>query len=320
MKLNEAKEALSAKTSGATTTAIEKKSVPVPRTMQSLKTTDVKSILGRYTDQIAQALPKHLTVDRVIQLATTLITRSTQIAACTTESLIGAVMQASILGFEPVAALGQCYFVPRRNKTGNEITFIIGYRGMIDLARRSGEILTLYAQAVYENDTFDYCFGLNPDITHKPAEGERGSFKYAYAVCKFKDGGEAFEVMSKADIDAIRKRSAAGTSDFSPWHTDYAEMAKKTVIRRLFKILPTSITKSVVTDEAVLKPDMFDQETKEIDPNKIEDAEFTITSNDEPETTAKQEPESANTPDEPVYYDDGRVYPEPPPPSDDKMF
>lgn len=260
----------------------------VPPTMSGLKTTQVKDVITRYRVQIAQALPKHLTADRIIQMSTTLISRNPDLKECTTESLIGAVMQASILGFEPVAALGHCYFVPFRNKhNGNrqEVQFIIGYKGMIDLARRSDQIKTIYAQAVYSNDEFEYTFGLEPDITHKPALSNRGEITHFYAVAKYMNGGVSFEVMSKDDVNKIRSRSKANGSSFSPWANpdDYPEMGKKTVIRRLFKYLPISIEKMAVTDGAVITPDAFD--AGELDPNRVDnvDAKFGVPEHEQTE-------------------------------------
>lgn len=250
----------------------------IPTTMKGLKTKDVRGIIELYKVQIAQALPKHLTAERVIQTATTLISRTPEIAECSAESLIGAVMQSSILGFEPIPQLGQCYYVPFNNKkTGKrEVQFIIGYKGMIDLARRSDKLTTIYAQAVYENDEFDYEFGLDPQLKHKPALDNRGEFKFAYAVAKFTNGGFAFEVMSKSDIDKIRKLSQAAKSDYSPWNSGfYEEMAKKTVLRRLWKYLPSSIEyRDVASDEAVIKPEDF--KDGELDLNSINTTDYEI--------------------------------------------
>ncbi len=256
-----------------------KKKVAIPSTFKGLKTQDLKGIFELYKDQIAQALPKHLTPERVIQLATTLVARNPEIAECTPPSIIGAVMQASILGFEPVNALGQCYFVPFRNKkTGKrEIQFIVGYKGLIELARRSDQIKTIYAQAVYENDEFEFEYGLDPKLYHKPALENRGEFTHAYAVAKFTNGGYAFEVMSKSDIDKIRASSQAGSSSFSPWNNWYDEMAKKTVLRRLSKILPmrVDIAKQVESDEKIINTDSFER-GGELNLNAVESVDYEI--------------------------------------------
>src|SRR5690606_22598960 len=134
-----------------------------------------------------------------------------------------------------------------QNRT--EVQFIVGYRGMIDLARRSGQILSIEARTVQEKDHFEVEFGLDSKVAHRPAweVADRGALTFVYAVAKLKDGGVQFEVMSRAEIEAIRdasqgyqmaKRYARDGKINSPWATNFEEMAKKTVIRRLFKYLP----------------------------------------------------------------------------------
>lgn len=265
--------------------------ITVPTTFKGAKSNIVKGTLEMYRAQIAQAIPKHLTADRVIQLATTLITRTPEIQECSTESLIGAVMQASILGFEPVQALGQCYMVPfNNNKSGKrEIQFIIGYRGKLELARRSGQIKTIYAQEVYKNDEFSYELGLDPKLFHKPALEERGKLTHFYAVATFVNGGFAFEVMSKSDVDKIRDTSKAAKSSYGPWNNFYTEMGKKTVIHKLWKYLPSSVelNRAEVIDEKVLKPENFMANgTGEVDPNTITTDYEEVT---EVETVAEEE-------------------------------
>lgn len=246
-------------------------------TFRGEKSGTVLESFNNYKAQIAQAIPKHLTVDRIIQLATTMVSRSPEIAECSKSSVIGAVMQASILGFEPVQSLGQAYFVPFNNtKNGKrEVQFIIGYRGMIELARRSGQIKTIYAQVVYKNDEFSYEYGLDPKLYHKPALEERGKMTHVYAVAVFVNGGFAFEVMSKADVEKIKDSSKAAKTSFSPWNTFYDEMAKKTVLRRLWKILPSSVDtiKVETTDGKVIEADSFMQ-GGDINPNKVNEVEF----------------------------------------------
>jgi recombination protein RecT len=191
--------------------------------------------------QMALALPKHMTSDRLARIALTEIRKVPTLAKCDQTSFLGAIMQCAQLGLEPGGALGHAYLLPfeNRKKGITEVQFIVGYRGMIDLARRSGQIVSLTARTVHENDEFSYQYGLNEDLKHVPASGDRGALLYVYAVAKLKDGGVQFEVMSRSDIDKVRAQSKAG--NYGPWQTHYDEMAKKTVIRRLFKYLPVSI-------------------------------------------------------------------------------
>lgn len=215
----------------------------------------IRHYLERMAPEIQRALPKHLDADRLARIAMTTIRQTPKLLECNIQSLLAAVMQSAQLGLEP-NILGQAYIIPY----GKEAQFIIGYRGMIDLARRSGHIDSIYAHPVYSNDDFEYEYGLNPKLRHKPAMDDRGQFIGAYGVAKFKDGGYHFEFMPKSEIDKRRGRSKA--SGNGPWVTDYEEMACKTVIRHMFKYLPISIEimKQVeYTDETVkheIMPDM----------------------------------------------------------------
>ena len=198
--------------------------------------------LERYKSQIALALPKHLNPDRMARIVTTEVRKTPALLECSPKSLFGAVIQASQLGLEPGSALGHCYLLPFRNKKqkARDVQLIIGYRGMIDLARRSGQVISIVARAVYETDTFTYAYGLEDTLEHAPFEGkDRGALTHVYAIAKLKGGGVQWEVMTRAEVDAIRAQSKA--ADSGPWVTHYDEMAKKTVVRRLFKFLPVSV-------------------------------------------------------------------------------
>jgi recombination protein RecT len=245
-------------------------------TMAGMKTGEIKAMLELYKGQIAQALPKHLTAERIIQLGTTLIARTPKLAECTKESIIGALMQSSMLGLEPIPILGEAYLIPFKNNTTQkmEAQFLIGYKGYLTLARNTGEVLDIYAENVFTNDEFKIVYGLNRDIIHNPALGERGTLTGSYAVIKYKNSGFDFEYLTKLEIEKIRGRSKAADSKYSPWSNpdDYPEMCKKTVIRRLAKRMPKAIQKQMVTDGAVLNIDSF-QKDGEIDLNTIEPAD-----------------------------------------------
>lgn len=208
------------------------------------KPTTVIDLMQQHKAQIALALPKHMNADRMLRIVTTELRKTPALGQCDPISLFGAVIQAAQLGLEPNASLGHCYLLPFNKKGSStpDVQLIIGYKGMIDLARRSGQIISLSARAVYANDEFSYEYGLDEKLHHKPCVNEdKGALIFVYAVAKLKDGGVQFEVMSKADIDGIRKQSKSGGSAYSPWATHYDEMAKKSVVRRLFKYLPISI-------------------------------------------------------------------------------
>lgn len=201
----------------------------------------------RMKAQLAAALPKHMTAERMARIITTEIRKTPALAQCDQQSFLGSVIQCAQLGLEPGNSLGHAYLLPY----GKQVQLIIGYRGMIDLARRSGQIISLTARTVRQHDEFDYQLGLHEDLTHKPYEGEdAGPITHVYAVARLQGGGVQFEVMSHAQVEAVRAQSKAGKS--GPWVSHWEEMAKKTAIRRLFKYLPVSveIQRAVVLDEA----------------------------------------------------------------------
>jgi recombination protein RecT len=222
------------------------------------QTNKPKTIASLLTDpaikqQMALALPKHMTADRLARIALTEVRKTPKLAQCDQTSFLGAIMQCAALGLEPGGALGHCYLIPFENKRAErtDVQFIVGYRGMIDLARRSGQIVSLTARAVHERDEFSYEYGLNEDVRHVPASGDRGEITYVYAVAKLKDGGVQFEVMSRADVELVRNNSQGyktamrfakpGQPPNTPWAEHFEAMALKTVTRRLFKWLPVSI-------------------------------------------------------------------------------
>ena len=224
----------------------EKPQTPVDKVAHMLASPSMQS-------QIKAALPRHMTPERLARIVTTEIRKVPKLAECTPVSFFGAVIQCAQLGLEPGNALGHAYILPYDKNTkdanGNwskltEAQLIIGYRGMIDLARRSGQIVSIDARAVYEGDRFECRLGLDPHIEHEPdwnnpnrTDGAR--LQFVYSVAKLKDGGIQFDVMSRAEIEGIRARSKA--KDKGPWVSDYVAMALKTVVRRLFKFLPVSI-------------------------------------------------------------------------------
>lgn len=207
-------------------------------------------------NQIQMALPKHMNADRTLRILMTEMRRNPELNKCTIQSVLCSIMHASQLGLEIGSLLGQGYLVPynrcidkRSNRYAKECQFIIGYRGMIELSRRSGDITSLIAHAIFENDFFEFQYGLNEKLNHVPVQTNRGNFIGAYAYATIKGGGHAFGVMFKDEIEMIRKFSK--TANSGPWVNHYEEMGKKTVVRRLFKFLPISaeIYENVVREE-----------------------------------------------------------------------
>lgn len=204
----------------------------------------VQQVLSdQFKKQLALAVPKHLNADRMARIAATEVRKNKALLNTEPTSFLGSVMQAAQLGLEPGSALGQAYLVPY----GNQCQLIIGYKGMIDLARRSGQVLSLNAYAVREGDDFNFQLGLKPDIHHVPsleADRIKKPITYVYAVATLKGGGYQFEVMSRAEIEAVKAKAKSNKI----WNSYPEEMAKKTVIRRLFKYLPVSIEALEITN------------------------------------------------------------------------
>jgi recombination protein RecT len=193
----------------------------------------VAALIEAQKGEIARALPKHMDPDRLARIALTVIKQTPALQRCDTTSLLGALMTCSQLGLEP-GPLGEAYLVPY----GDKVTFIPGYRGLIKLAWQSGRLLSISADVVHANDDFDYEYGLTPKLRHKPTLTDRGDVIAVYACATFKDGGNAFVVLSRSDVEAIRNRSRAGKS--GPWVTDWDAMARKTAVRQLARWLPMS--------------------------------------------------------------------------------
>lgn len=245
------------------------------------KAADVRALLEANRQQIAMALPKHITADRMLRVAMTAVQRTPKLLDCTRESLFGAIVQAAQLGLEPDGITGRAYLIPYWNgsKKVSEAQFMPGYKGLLELARRSREISTIEARVVHANDRFAYQFGLNQKLEHTPVQsGEAGETTHVYVIARLKDGGAQFDVMTREDIEKIRKSSQASGS--GPWVTHWDEMAKKTVLRRVCKLLPSSVElqQAVALDEAVEAgiPQTFDLPPAVVDgaDNAVIDAEL----------------------------------------------
>ena len=222
-------------------------STPAPTAIQVSKPNTPQvfaKFLESHKDDLAKVAPKTLSAERAVRVAIAAYSRTPDLQKCTTVSVYNSVHQAVQLGFEPGSALHHCYLVPFNNKkTGTkECQLIISYPGFIDLARRTGLLASVEAHVVHERDVFDLQFGLEPKFVHRPFfDGDPGKAKLFYALFIHKDGTKHLEVMTKAEVDAIRARSTADKGGFSPWATDYEEMGKKTVLKRGFKTEPMSI-------------------------------------------------------------------------------
>lgn len=198
-------------------------------------------------------LPKHVTAERMSRIALNVIRTNPKLLNCNINSLMGGVMEAAKLGLEP-GMMGQCYLIPfekKQNQGGKwvvvdtEAQFIIGYKGLIDLVRRSGQVSMIEARTVYENDVFDFDYGLDSKLVHKPTLTDRGAAIAYYGVAKLKDGGHSFLVMSKQEMEEYKEKHAKakgyGGKVVGPWADEFDAMARKTTLRQLIKYLPISV-------------------------------------------------------------------------------
>lgn len=239
-------------------------------------------------------IPKGLTPERLTQICISSINQTPKLAECTPASVLSCVMKCSQIGLEPsnVDGLGMCYILPFKSHGQMQAQFIMGYRGYIELARRSGKLRNIHAQAVYEGDEYDtwedetgqhFRFKANPAASH-----DEKNLRFVFCTAHLSDGGFVFEQMSKAEVDEIRKRSKADKFGTSPWQTDYEMMARKTVIRRASRYLPmstelqqasssdgTTPDYSAVLNPVVSVPENVDAETGEViepEPEVAQDA------------------------------------------------
>ena len=241
---------------------------PEKKTMQMY----IKSMEG----EIKKALPSVITPERFTRMTLSAISTNPKLGSCTPASFLGAMMSAAQLGLEPNTPLGQAYILPYQNKGVLEAQFQLGYKGLIDLAYRSGEVEVIQSHIVYENDEFECNYGLEPTLKHTPAASDRGEPIKVYAMFKTKSGGFGFEVMSMDDVKIhAAKYSKAYTASFSPWKTNFEEMAKKTVLKRVLKYAPlkSDFVRAVVQDESIkneISEDMY-----EVKNDNYYEAEFT---------------------------------------------
>lgn len=205
-------------------------------------------------------LPKGLSPDWFFSEVRVALARAPDLALCDEISVFDSLTTCAQLGLSPSGRLGSAYLIPYNGKC----TLVVGYKGYVDLAYRSGDVVGFQAQVVYENDQFEWEEGLEPKLRHIRCEdADPGPLRAVYAVGALRGGYKTFVVMNGREVNAIRQRSPGAKKTSSPWHTDTAEMWKKTAIRRLIKLLPLSPQKAVGLNRA---QEVEDATWEEIDP------------------------------------------------------
>lgn len=204
----------------------------------------IGSLITRMQGEIARALPKHMDADRMARIALTAVRRDPALERCSPASFMGALLTAAQLGLEPGVS-GEAYLVAYKQ----ECTLIVGYQGYAKLFWQHPMAKHLDAQAVYERDEFDYAYGLEPFLRHKPALGNRGDVVAYYAVASLTSGASAFVVLSPEDVRALRGSAGPSGKIKDPMHW----MARKTAVRQLVKLLPKSadLARAIEADDKV---------------------------------------------------------------------
>lgn len=197
------------------------------------KVDEVRGQLDKMRSQFALALPEHVSPEKFVRVVMTAVQSDPKLLQADRQTLFGAAMKCAQDGLLPDgrdAAL-VCY--------GTSVSYLPMIAGILSKVRRSGELKSITAHVVYENDAFSYTLGDDEKIEHQPCmTGDRGRAIAAYGVAKTKDGGIYREVMTLEEINQVRNVSRAKNG--GPWTQWWGEMARKTVLRRLSKRLPMS--------------------------------------------------------------------------------
>lgn len=258
-------------------------------------TENMNALLLSMGKEISRALPEQVKSERFQRVALTAFSNNQALQKCDPISFLAAMMQSAQLGLEPNTPLGQAYLIPFNTKNGMQVQFQIGYKGLLDLAYRTGEYKTIYAHAVHENDEFSIDYGLEEALTHKPLlAGDRGPIIGYYAVYKLTNGGHGFSYMTKAEVEAHRKKFSKAFN--GPWKDNFDSMALKTVVKQALKYAPLSIEmqKATQIDEMVATAD--EEKAKDLfDNNVIEGAFDYAVQADEAEVEEAEQQASADS-------------------------
>jgi len=238
---------------------------------------NIIELIQKQKPAIKAALPSHVKADRIVRIAQTMVKKNPRLGECHPHTVLGSIMLASQLGLEPNTPLGQCYIIPYKK----DAQFQLGYKGLIDLCYRTNKYKTIYAMPVYDEDEFDYQYGLNPDLTHIPGVRKDTSEPIAYyAVYKLENGGQDFRVLTRKDAEK-HGRKFSKTFAKGPWQTDFDSMAMKTVIKQVLKYAPTTVELAQLDglDDGVVS---FDKDEGIIDGDVV-DVEAVDTENQSPD-------------------------------------
>ncbi len=235
-----------------------------------------QDFMVRHRQDFEMVVPKHLTPERVMRVAVAACKRNPKLMECWMPSIVGGCLEASSLGLEINTPLNHAYLIPfKNNKTKrDEAELIIGFQGYIELMYNNPKVLSVFANAVYQNDNFKVEYGTNESLIHKPLEhGDRGEVRGFYAYAKMTDSAYRFIYLTKEQIDGIRDEYAQSYKmdpTNSPWTTNYVSMGCKTAVRSLQKFVPKAAEcqRAAQADFQVIDPFDNNYVPQQMDPAK----------------------------------------------------
>lgn len=248
----------------------------------------VQVMLDQYTHSLSGLLPRGMDLARFKRVAWLVVRDNPQLLKADPSSIVAGVFKAAQLGLD--LALGHCYLVPFKDNRRDGLLvaqFILGYKGLVTLAHRSGRVLDITGRVVRDGDEFDYDYGTSEFIHHKPVGDPDAPLTHVYAIGRYVNSGRNLEVLTRAQVDKYKARSASARSSTSPWKSDYPAMAMKTGVRRLQPFLPLSVEEAALIDPSEdervyeLQPsggelhivpvdDVIDVDSEEVSPNPSE--------------------------------------------------
>jgi len=205
----------------------------MPRTQVAIKD---QLLNPNFLKFLSKILPANFPPERMVHLALFSIADNDRLMQCSARSIRRGIYDAASLGLEIGGHLKRAFLTPRKGQA----VLVLGYRGMIDIASRTGLVNAIMAEVVREGDKFSFEYGTQRKLRHVPVGDPDAPVTHAYALADMKGGSHIFHVLSRKEVERVRLRSEFGNSEKSPWASDYAEMARKTALRNLFKMLPTT--------------------------------------------------------------------------------
>jgi recombination protein RecT len=200
-------------------------------------------LISQYRPDLAAALPEGITPDRFYSTVINLVRQTPQLLNAEPLSIVSSVLLSAQLGLEPGAPMGLSWIIPRRNGKRLEASMQIGYKGLVQLAYRSGHIKQIDSYVVHLGDDFDYRYEIPAGwvLNWTPQGTPDRPWTHVFSTAATVTGGHPMEIMSYEEVIAHRDRYAQGwNSAGSAWKRNEPEMAKKVVTARLCRQLPMS--------------------------------------------------------------------------------